>query len=158
MKGKRTGNHAAAINKANKSANAAAKKAAIKEQFLVFYRQCGTIYWSAERAGVSKDTIEDWRKDDAAFDLAVANAYDWSTDQLKTTAYARAMKGQSKGSDTLMMFLIKQRDPSYRESYGIDARHLHAGSIANPAKVPASVQAAVDALSLDLVKKMAEKL
>ena len=68
------------------------------------------------------------------------------------------MKGTSKGSDNLGMFFLKQRDPSFRDTYGIDARHLHAGAIGMPAKVPAAVQAAVDAISIDLVKKMAEKL
>ena len=142
----------------NKAVHAEVLKKAKKEEFLRFYRQGGALYFAAERAGTSPDTIERWRKDDAQFDMDVVNAYQWSTDQLKTTAFLRAMKGTSRGSDSLMMFLIKQRDPSFRESFGIDARHMHAGAISNPSKVPTSVQAAVDALSLDLVKKMAEKL
>ena len=116
------------------------------------------MYWSAAKIGRSADTIARWRKEDPAFDEAVLTAYERSGDNLKLTAYLRAMKGTSKGSDTLMMFLIKQRDPSFRENYEINARHLHAGAIGTPSKVPPVVQAAVDALSLDLVKKMAEKL
>lgn len=130
----------------------------MKKRFLRHYERGGAIYMAAARIGRSADTIENWRKEDPDFDLAVISAFEKSSDLLKQTAYERALKGQSKGSDNLMMFLIKQRDPSYRESYGVSATHLHAGSIASPSKVPASVQAAVDALSVEMLQKMAEKL
>jgi len=112
------------------------------------------MYWSAHKIGLSYDTIARWRKEDPEFDNAVIDAYERTTDNLKMTGYIRAMKG----SDNLLMFLTKQRDPSYREHFGIESRNFHTGSIANPSKVPVSVQAAVDAIALDLVKKMAEKL
>lgn len=85
-------------------------------------------------------------------------AFQRSTDNLKMSAYLEAMKGTSRGSASLKMFLIKQRDPSYRESFGIEGRHFHAGAIATGGKVPPAVQAAIDAVALDLVIKMAEKL
>lgn len=139
--------------KSKRGAEAAEReKAKQKENFLHWYRQGGAIYWSAAKIGLSVDTIDRWRTADAVFDKAVLDAYADSTDTLKMTAYMRALKG----SDNLLMFLTKQRDPSFRDHY--EARLFHGGSIANPSRVPASVQAAVEALSLDLVKKMAEKL
>lgn len=129
-------------------------KAKTKEKFLRWYEKGGAIYWAATKAGVSHDTIDRWRKEDPDFDNAVIDAYAKSTDTLKITAFTRAING----SDNLTMFLIKQRDPSFREHFGVQASHLHAGAIATTNKVPVSVQAAVDALSLEIVKKMAEKL
>lgn len=140
------------------AANAAVKKAQLKAEFLNWYEKGGAMYWAAAKIGVSKDTVDRWRTSDAEFDEAVLTAYQRSTDTLKQTAYLRAINGLSKGSDTLMMFLIKQRDPSYRESFGLDARHLHAGAIANPTRVPAPVQAAVDAMSIEAVKKLLENM
>ncbi len=155
-----TGSRPRAIHPDNKSGakEEATQKRATMDKFLEAYEQGGAMHWAAAQANISVATIERWRAEDADFDLAVLSAYDRSTDKLKLTAYLRAMKGDSKGSDSLMMFLIKQRDPSFRESFGIQGTHLHAGAISNPTKVPASVQAAVDAVALDLVIKMAEKL
>lgn len=133
---------------------AAQEKAAKKAEFLQWYEQGGALYFACHKIGLSADTINRWRKEDAEFDGAIIETYERSTDNLKVTAYIRAMKS----SDNLLMFLTKQRDPSYRDHFTMDGRHLHAGAISNPSKVPPSVQAAVDALSLDLVKKMAEKL
>lgn len=112
------------------------------------------MYWAASKIGLSKDTVDRWRKEDPAFDDAVIETYERTTDVLKVTGYTRALKG----SDVLLMFLTKQRDPTYRDHFTMEGRHLHGGAIASTNKVPPSVQAAVDAMALDLVKKMAEKL
>ena len=150
--------HPTGDSKTTRAEKTAIEKAQLKAEYLRWYEQGGAMYWAAAKINRSVDAIADWRREDPAFDQAVMTAYQRSTDALKMTAFMRAMKGQSKGSDNLMMFLIKQRDPSYRDSFGIDARHLHTGSVGQPAKVPPAVQAACDAVALDLVKKMAEQL
>lgn len=131
-----------------------AERANLKKRFLKWYEKGGALYWAAAKINRTAETIGMWRKDDADFDAAVLNAFEKSTDKLKVTAYERAIAG----SDNLLMFLTKQRDPSYRDRFGIDGTHLHAGVIANPTRVPPAVQAAVDAMSVEAVKKIIEKL
>lgn len=138
--------------------NVEAIKKSLKEQFLTWYEQGGALYWAAAKIDRSVETISRWRKEDPAFDEAVLTAYERSTDNLILTAYLRAMKGTSRGADTLMMFLIKERKPSFRENFELNARHLHSGAVGSPTKVPPVVQAAVDAVAISLVTKMAEKL
>jgi hypothetical protein len=88
----------------------------------------GNIRKSAERAGISTRSHYDWLSQDdyrSAFDAA----YQRSTRMLEAEAIRRATgferplvyKGQVTGSitehsDNLLMFLLKQRDPSYRDN------------------------------------------
>lgn len=147
-------------NKQSKSAKAkelVAHVALKKVEFLKEYEKYGTITHAARAIGYERQQILRWRDADPAFDAAVLDAFEVNTEHLEQTLFQRALKGTSKGSDSLGMFMMKKRKPEYRDRFGIDASHLHAGVIANPTKVPPTVQAAVDALSIEAVKKIIEK-
>lgn len=142
-----------AKNKKPKGTDVALKKA----EFLAEYEKYGTITHAARAIGYERRHILRWREEDPVFDVAVQDAFEVNTEHLEQTLFQRALKGTSKGSDSLGMFLMKKRKPEYRERFGLDASHLHAGSISNPSKVPPTVQAAVDAMSIEAVKKIIEK-
>ena len=58
-------------------------------------------------AGVGRSSIFDWRAADASFDRAFREAFDSGTDRFEAEARRRALAG----SDLLLLFLLKQRDP-----------------------------------------------
>ena len=52
-----------------------------------------------------------------AFHAAVAEAKQLGIEAAKDEVYERAMDRMDRASSTLLMFIIKQADPSYREGY-----------------------------------------
>lgn len=92
----------------------------IKKEFLEHYAVLGAIYAAAKKVEVDRDTILRWRHKDKKFDQAVMRALDQNTDLLKETAVSRAVNGTSKGADTLLMFLLKGREPEvWRERFDV---------------------------------------
>jgi hypothetical protein len=89
-----------------------------------------TVVSACKRAGVDQALPYDRRKHDEAFRLAWREACEIGTEFLEQEAQRRAYHGTLKPvyqkgvrvgyvreySDTLLMFLIKKRDPSYREA------------------------------------------
>ncbi len=148
-------------NKQSKSAKAkelATHTARKKAEFLKEYEKYGTITHAARAIGYERTSILRWREADPEFDSACEAAFEVNTEHLEKTIFQRALKGVSRGSDSLAMFMLKKRKPQYRETFGIEGRHVHGGAIGTPSKVHPAVQTAVDAMALDLVIKMAEKL
>ena len=84
-----------------------------RTRFLSALLGCGTVSEAARIAKVDRSTVYRTMRADANFKAAVDEARDVGIEALKDIAYARA----AKRSDVLLMFLIKQADPSYRESY-----------------------------------------
>lgn len=70
---------------------------------------------AARSAGVGRTSLFDWRRDDPEFDAQVLAAVEEGTDSLITVARNRA----KEKSDLLMIFLLKQRDPSFRDNHQI---------------------------------------
>lgn len=98
--------------------------------FLEAFRQCGTISRAAKAIGISRDTVLNWRKQDAEFEDQFINADSDIADELETHAIERATIGVRKTiffrgtgvgetfekSDTLLMFLLRARRPElYRD-------------------------------------------
>lgn len=90
----------------------------------------GSIRKAAERAGISTSSHYDWLSKQDNYKAAFELAYDRSTKTLEAEAIRRARgyekplvyKGEVTGyvqehSDLLLMFLLKQRDPSYRDNH-----------------------------------------
>ena len=67
----------------------------------------GTIAEAAKHAGMVRNTIAEWRKDDPAFDRDFEQAYQSGTDR----HIAEARKRAFDQSDALLNFLLKSRDP-----------------------------------------------
>ncbi len=140
------------------SGDSDAVKKELKAAFIEHFKKGGALYWAASKIGRSADTIENWRKEDPDFDTDVVAADKQVTDTLVLTAFQRAIQGSSKNADALLMFLIKGREPKYRDHFNLDARHLHAGAIGTSAKVPTEVRELLKGWGKELLKTMAEKL
>lgn len=84
--------------------------------FIARLRGTGTVRYAATAAGVSRQTVYEWRDRDPDFarewDDAIADA----TEALEAAARARALSG----SDKLLMFLLKAQRP---DKYG-DRLHI----------------------------------
>ena len=101
---------------------------------------CGRVDLACKKAKAGRGWIYKWRQHDADFLAAFEEARACGLEALKDEAFRRAYEGVAeprfhqgeicgevqKYSDTLLMFLIKQSDPSYREHYQID--HGNVGS------------------------------
>ena len=127
----------------------------LKKTFLEEYGKVGNIWYCAQKVGVDRRTILRWRKADKEFAKAVSAKHDDSTDFLKLTAYQRAISGTSKASDSLLMFLIKQRDPSFRER-----GHLKEGT-ASGAEQLAAIAKSLDgfvSMAVTILKKECPKV
>jgi hypothetical protein len=90
----------------------------------------GSIRKAAEQAGISTSSHYSWLTKDEEYKAAFDTAYEQSTKVLEAEAIRRATgyqkplvyKGEVTGSvqdhsDLLLMFLLKQRDPSYRDNH-----------------------------------------
>ena len=90
----------------------------------------GSIRKAAERAGISTSSHYRWLEKGDDYKDAFQVAYERSTKVLESEAIRRATgyekplvyKGEVTGyvqehSDLLLMFLLKQRDPSYRDNH-----------------------------------------
>lgn len=109
-------------------------------QFIAALEITGRVDLSLKEASAAKGWVYRWRDKDLDFAAEWQRAYSIGREQLKDEAYRRAYEGVAeprfhkgeicghvqKYSDTLLMFLIKQSDPSYREHFQID--HGNAGS------------------------------
>ena len=87
-----------------------------KRAFLTALATGVTVGEACQDAGISRRTAYDWREADAGFAADWAKADDDGRDSLVKEVRRRAMQG----SDVLLMFLTKQRDPSFREAARIE--------------------------------------
>lgn len=99
----------------------------------------GNATWALQAAHAARGWVYRWRQEDPDFKDAFEEARACGRECLIDEAQRRAYDGVdepvfykgdevaqvTKYSDTLLMFLIKQADPSYREHYQID--HGNAG-------------------------------
>lgn len=84
----------------------------LKKKFLEDFAQSGNVTASAEAAGVLRNTVYSWRRDDPQFALDMDEAGDEAVDRLEQEARRRGMDS----SDTLLIFLLKANRPDkYRD-------------------------------------------
>ena len=76
-----------------------------KEQFLVAYREHGTIGYACEESGVSRKFIRGQIDNDPIFAEACVEAVEHGIDELEAIAKKRAIDS----SDTLLIFLLKSK-------------------------------------------------
>lgn len=102
-------------------------------------QQHGNVTWALAEAKAGRGWVYRWRQEDPDFKDAFEEARACGRESLIDEAHRRAYEGLdepvfykgeevakvTKYSDTLLMFLIKQSDPSYREHFQID--HGNAG-------------------------------
>ena len=94
----------------------------------------GNVSQALRKAKASRSWVYEKRQLDREFSDAFNDARDCGIEVLKDEAHRRAYEGVEepvfyqgeevarirKYSDTLLMFLIKQADPTYREAYNVD--------------------------------------
>lgn len=104
------------------------------QRFIMYLKQHGNVSDALRQSKVSRAYVYTKREADAEFADAFAEARACGRECLVDEAHRRAYRGvereiyfqgevvgvERKYSDTLLMFLIKQQDPSYREHYQID--------------------------------------
>lgn len=105
-----------------------------KTAFLTILSQTANVTAAAEAIGVFRSTVYTWRENDAEFAAAWAYAEKLGVEGMKDEVNRRAFNGVNepvfyqgmecgvirKYSDTLAMFLIKARDPAYRDSTKVE--------------------------------------
>lgn len=85
--------------------------------FLEEYAKFGTQTTAAKIAGLSYNTIENWKKENPEFAAAMRESQQMLVEKLEKCAVERATGG---GSDPILMFLLKALD---RNKYGERVRH-----------------------------------
>ena len=88
-----------------------------RDTFLRALMEVGTIRGAARAAEVDRSTVYETMRAEEAFHAAVAEAKQLGIEAAKDEVYERAMDRMDRASSTLLMFIIKQADPSYREGY-----------------------------------------
>lgn len=104
-------------------------------RFLKALKEGNTVLDAADAAGRSARTFYRHREADQAFADAWAEAEKLSTQGLEKEARRRALDG----SDNLLMFLLKKRDPSYRERASVEIsgsiQHQHEHKVVSASAV-----------------------
>lgn len=103
----------------------------IQRAFLEAYATLGTITAAAEAIGISRQSAYDWDHGQGTpFGDAFLRAKLAVGDMVEREAIRRAMEGESRMADVLLMFAVKRHKPEYRENYTVthqgqvDHRHL----------------------------------
>lgn len=109
-------------------------------KFLAAYRITAMLGQAAEIAGISPSTHFAWKRNDPIYSRTFDMAHEETTALLKDAMIERSVhgieeptgwyKGKPGGtvrrySDTLLMFAIKQRDPSFNDKRQLDVNVHH---------------------------------
>ena len=88
-----------------------------RDRFLRALMECGTIRGASIASAVDRSGVYSTMRAEPDFKAAVEEAKALGVEAAKDEAYDRAMDRMDRASHILLMFLIKQADPSYRDSY-----------------------------------------
>ena len=79
----------------------------LKDIFIREFPNFGTITATCNAIGLDRGTVLSWRRRDPVFEAKFVEADSYVTEALEKTAMARALRD----SDTLLIFLLKARNP-----------------------------------------------
>lgn len=82
-----------------------------KPLFLTAYYEQFTVTHTCGAIGISRRTFYAWMEDDENFNKAFTIVENSITERMMRTAMARGIRG----SDNLLMFMLKYRDPAFRD-------------------------------------------
>ena len=113
------------------------------ERLLAALSEGASITKAAELSGIGRRTVYDWRAQDPEFSAAFEDAYQRGVAVLEDEAFRRAHDGVQrpvyyKGaivdhvrefSDSLLMFLLKARDPRFRDKTQVEMTGKDGGPI-----------------------------
>ncbi len=88
-----------------------------EDAFFGALEECGSVTEACKAAGISRVQVYSCKRDDTSFAERWEQALEAGADTLEDEARRRAMAGLSKGSDTLLIFLLKGLRPQrWRET------------------------------------------
>jgi hypothetical protein len=113
------------------------------ELFLTTLSQGGTVTAAAEKANIGRRTVYDWKEADPDFAAQFEDAYQRGIAVLEDEAVRRAYHGVQRPvyqrgvvaghvteySDSLLMFLLKSRDPRFRDKATVEMTGAGGGPI-----------------------------
>jgi hypothetical protein len=92
-----------------------------KRRFIETLSVQGTVYHSAQAAGISRQTAYRWRQEDLEFAEAWYEANEQAVDAVESVLYQKAL-----GGDTIcMIFYLKAHRPQYRDRLNVDVKQLN---------------------------------
>lgn len=99
----------------------------------------GSYTLAATAAGISREGLFHWKREDEVFAAECLDAIEQGTDRLEDEAVRRAVEGNS---DTMLIFMLKGRR---RDKWGDKQTITHSGEILTKEARDASVSAALTA-------------
>lgn len=87
-----------------------------KNQFIVAYREHGSIYHAALAIRVNRKTVYRWMAADAEFAEALADCKEDCSDQVETSVFKKAVNGSTLDS----IFYLKAHRPQFRDKITVD--------------------------------------
>jgi hypothetical protein len=91
-----------------------------KKRFIETLSVQGTVYHSAQAAGISRQTAYRWRQDDPDFAWQWDEAIENAVDQVESTIYQQAVGGNTLAA----IFYLKAHRPIYRDKLNIDVKQI----------------------------------
>jgi hypothetical protein len=120
-----------------------------QKRFLAAYAITANFYHAAEVVGLSRQCHYKWMKEDPVYPEAFKLAEESSVAELETAARDRALKG----SDTLMIFLLKSLRPEkYKD------QHQHSLEMKGKVQHVHQVELDLDAMPIELRRLLLEHL
>lgn len=113
------------------------QRAKQKEVFLKCLANGDSVRSASEQCKVTRQTVYNWKEKDEEFKSAWEEALEAGIERLEDAAYNRALKG----SDTLMIFLLKAKRPKV---YSDKQRLEHTGADGGPINIKAIERRIVD--------------
>jgi hypothetical protein len=112
-------------------------------KLLACLREGASITSACMQAGVARRTATEWRSSDPEFSEAFEESYAIGVEVLEKEAYRRAVDGNERPvfqrgvqigterqfSDSLLMFLLKARDPRFRDKATVEMTGKDGGPV-----------------------------
>ena len=113
------------------------------ERFLSILSQGSSVTAAAEQSGIGRRTVYDWKANDPEFAAAFEDAWQRGIAVLEDEAVRRAYTGTERAvyqkgvqvgtvrdySDSLLIFLLKSRDPRFRDKATVEMTGAGGGPI-----------------------------
>ena len=91
-----------------------------KKRFIAALTVHGTVYHAAQAAGVSRNTVYRWQRDDPVFAEQWYEAHENAVDAVESTIYQQAVGGTTLAA----IFYLKAQRPKFRDRVSIDVEQV----------------------------------
>ena len=91
-----------------------------KKKFIAALTTHGTVFHAAQAAGVSRNTVYRWRREDLKFEAQWDEAHENAVDAVENVIYEQALGGNTLAA----IFYLKAHRPIYRDRLSIDIEQV----------------------------------